>query len=207
MNSTDVVTITLPAVCYRGLVPLPYNDIKIETSKADILAIKEVLNSKDKLMILLAKKDFLNSSMAPDDINDIAVIGKIELVNQTGGVQTIIVHTIVRCEIVSFVKTSPYFEVTAVTKPSESSDSTKELACVRLLVEELDQRSQAIFKGKPNVIAKVSEGLTPDRLTDLFAYNLPLDYTTKLRYLNTIDTTERMISILQSFHDVNLVRY
>lgn len=206
MNSTDVVTITLPAICYRGLVPLPYNDIKLEVSKADQLAIKEVLNSKDKLIMVLAKKDFLSPSMKPDDINDIAVIGKVTYVNQVGGMQQVTISTIVRCEIISFVKTTPYFEVTAVTKPSESSDSTKELACVRLLVQELDQRSQALFKGKPDVIAKVSEGLTPERLTDLFAFNLPLDYTSKLRYLNTIDTTERMISLLQDLRHEKIVR-
>ena len=206
MNSVDIINITLPAISFRGLVPLPYNDIKVEVSKVDQMVIKEVMNSKDKLLVIMAKKDFLSSSTKPDDMNDIAVIGKIALVNHINGIQTIVIKTIVRCEIISFVSTTPYLEVAVVTKPSESTDSTKELACVRLLVQELDQKTQAIFKGRPDVIAKVSEGVTPEILTDVFAFNLPLDYNSKLKYLNTIDTTERMISILKDLRHEKAVK-
>lgn len=206
MNSVDIINITLPAISFRGLVPLPYNDIKVEVSKVDQMVIKEVMNSKDKLLVIMAKKDFLSSSTKPDDMNDIAVIGKITLVNHINGIQTIVIKTIVRCEIISFVSTTPYLEVAVVTKPSESTDSTKELACVRLLVQELDQKTQAIFKGRPDVIAKVSEGVTPEILTDVFAFNLPLDYNSKLKYLNTIDTTERMISILKDLRHEKAVK-
>ena len=83
-----------------------------------------------------------------------------------------------------------------VTRPSFSTEQAKELACVRLLVQELDQSSRGLFKQNPEVIKKVSDGITPEILTDLFAHNLNLDYNKRLQYLNTIDTTERMILLL-----------
>lgn len=207
MNNIDVITITLPAICYRGLVPLPHNDIKLEALKGDNqLAIREALNSSDKLIVLLAKKDFMGTTANPEDINTIGVVGKVSLVSENNGLPRVVIKTIVRCEIVEYVSTSPSLKVIVTTKPSESTDSTKELACVRLLIKELDTKSQSLFKGRPDIISKVSEGVTPEILTDLFAFNLPLDYNSELKYLNTIDTTERMIFILQDIRHEKIVK-
>ena len=52
MNSSDIIQITLPALCYRGLVPLPHNELKIEMAKNDSArTIKEVMQSPDKLIV------------------------------------------------------------------------------------------------------------------------------------------------------------
>lgn len=207
MNNVDIINIILPAICYRGLVPLPHNDIKIEMPKGENhLTIKEVMESKDKLVVLLVKKDFIKSGNNKEDYNNIAVVGKIVAITDVGNIQRVVIRTIVRCEVLEFISLAPTLKVNVVTKPSESTSSTKELACVRLLVQELDQKSQSLFKGKPEVIAKVSEGVTPEILTDIFAFNLPIDYNSKLRYLNTIDTTERMVHLLQDIRQEKIVR-
>lgn len=207
MNNTDIVNITLPAIHSRGLVPLPSNEIRIEALKAEThLLVKEVMESPDKLIVLLTKAQFLSSSMKPTDFNNIAVVGKITSVSEVGTIQRILIKTIVRCEILEFESLTPFVKVKVETRPSFSSSQTKELACVRLLVQELDQKTQLLFKGKPDVLSKVTEGVTPDILTDVFAYNLQLDYNSKLKYLNTIDTTDRMIYLLQDIRHEKVIR-
>lgn len=207
MNSIDVQNMILPALCYRGLVPLPFNEIKIEMPKMESqLAIKEVMETNDKLIVLLAKKEFLNAGNSSEHYNSIGVVGKITAITEVGTMQRIVIKTIVRCQVQEFLSITPLIRVNIVTKPSTSSDQTKELACVRLLIQELDQKAQSLFKGKPEVIAKVSEGVTPELLTDVFAFNLPLDYNSKLRYLNTIDVTERMIFLLKDIRQEKVVK-
>ena len=198
MNSTDIVNMTLPALSYRGLVALPNNELRLEMAKIDThLTVKEVMETQDKLVCILIKKEFLNLGKDPESFNSIAVIGKITAVTEHLNMQRLVIKTIVRCEVLEFVSTSPIMRVSVITKPSTSTSQTKELACVRLLVQELDQKAQNLFKGKPELISKISEGVTPELLTDIFAFNLPLDYNTKLKYLNTIDVTDRMVYLLQ----------
>ena len=207
MNSIDVINITLPALTYRGLVPFPHNEIKIEMPRLEShLTVKEVMESNDKLVCLLVRKEFLNPSKDLELFNNIAIVGKITAVSDLASIQRIVVKTIVRCEILEYVTTGPIMRVSVVTKPSTSSSQTKELACIRLLVQELDQKAQGLFKGKPELISKVSEGVTPEILTDIFAFNLPLDYKTKLNYLNTVDVTDRMVMLLQDIRREKVVQ-
>ena len=207
MNSTDIVNMTLPALSYRGLVALPNNELRLEMAKIDThLTVKEVMETQDKLVCILIKKEFLNLGKDPESFNSIAVIGKITAVTEHLNMQRLVIKTIVRCEVLEFVSTSPIMRVSVITKPSTSTSQTKELACVRLLVQELDQKAQNLFKGKPELISKISEGVTPELLTDIFAFNLPLDYNTKLKYLNTIDVTDRMVYLLQDIRREKVVK-
>lgn len=206
MNSKDQIQITLPALCFRGLVPLPHNEMKIEIPKTDsALTIKEVMQSSDKLIVLLTKKDFLNNDNDTSSFNTIAVVGKIMTLNDSGPMRRLVINTIVRCEINAFIDTEPVMHVNVITKPSISTSTTRELACVRLLVQELDAKTKSLFKGNAEIISKVAEGVTPEVLTDIFAYNLNLDYNNKMKYLNTIDTTERMVFLLQDIRNEKVV--
>ncbi len=207
MNLSDIETRTLPAIYCRGLVPLPNNEVKIEIGKdANQLAIREVMESNDKLVVVLVAKQFMSIPKNDEDFNNIAVIAKLVASSENNNILKIVLRTIVRCEIIQFIDHTPFNRVMVVNKPNQSSDITKELACVRLLVQELDQQTQEIFKGKSDIISKVAEGVTPEILTDLFAFTLPLDYSKKLQYLNTLDSTERMILILQDLRHEKVVR-
>ena len=206
MNSTEQTQMTLPALCFRGLVPLPNNDIKVELARSDSArTLKEIMESQDKLFVMLAKKDFLTNKDNANHFNKIGVVAKISALTEVGGLKRLAIRTIVRCEIDSYEELDPIIKVNVTTKPSTSSSQTRELACIRLLIPELDQKTKALFKGNPEVISKVSDGITPEVLTDLFAYNLNLDYNKKLAYLNTIDTTERMIQLLQDVRNEKVV--
>lgn len=197
MNSTDVIQMTLPALCFKGMVVLPNNEIRVELGRSDSArTIKEIMDTEDKLLVVLSKKQFLSSNDNKTEFNNIGVVGKIIAYTETSTTRRIAIKTIVRCNVDSFIETDPVIRVNITTKPSFSTSHTKELACVRLLVQELDQNARGLFKQNPEIIKKVSDGITPEILTDLFAHNLNLDYNKRLQYLNTIDTTERMILLL-----------
>ena len=197
MNSTEVIQMTLPALCFKGMVVLPNNEIKVELGRTDSArTIKEIMDSEDKLLVVLSKERFVSSNEDKTNFNKIATVGKVVAHTENGTTRRLVIKTIVRCEIDTILSYEPVITVSFTTKPSTSSSQTKELACVRLLVQELDNNARNLFKHNPEVIKKVTEGITPEILTDLFAHNLNLDFNKKLLYLNTIDTTERMILLL-----------
>ena len=197
MNSTEVIQMTLPALCFKGMVVLPNNEIKVELGRTDSArTIKEIMDSEDKLLVVLTHQHFVSNNENKHSYNKIATVGKIVAHTEIGATRRLVIKTIVRCEIDTIISYDPVITVSFTTKPSTSSSQTKELACVRLLVQELDNNARNLFKHNPEVIKKVTEGITPEILTDLFAHNLNLDFNKKLLYLNTIDTTERMILLL-----------
>lgn len=189
----------IPAIFCRGLVALPNNDIPIIIDNdSNKVAIDAVVKTREKKVVILVSKSFMKVPSDESDFNKIAVLGNVVIDSQpTNGPRRVVVRTTARCEVLAFTTRTPYNQVIVVEKPSESSDINKEVACVRMIIQELDQGTQNLFKGRKDIIARVSEGITPEVLTDIFAFNLQLDYDTKLRYLNTINVTDRMIYILQ----------
>jgi len=169
MNSTDVSQMILPALCFKGLVPLPHNELKVELGRSDSAkTIKEIMDSEDKLLVVLSKKQFISTLENENQFNEIGVVGKVIAYTEVGNIRRIVIKTIVRCEINSYTDLDPVIRVNVTTKPSFSTAQAKELACIRLLVQELDQNTRGLFKQNPDVIKKVSEGITPEVLTDLF---------------------------------------
>ena len=167
MNSTEVIQMTLPALCFKGMVVLPNNEIKVELGRADSArTIKEIMDSEDKLLVVLSKERFVNHNEDKTNFNKIATVGKIVAHTENGTTRRLVIKTIVRCEIDTILSYEPVITVSFTTKPSTSSSQTKELACVRLLVQELDNNARNLFKHNPEVIKKVTEGITPEILTD-----------------------------------------
>ena len=198
MNSTDVIQMTLPALCFKGMVVLPNNEIRVELTRSDSArTIKEIMDTEDKLLVVLSKKHFISAPDIKTDFNDIAVIGKIIAHTETAGTRRLAIKTIVRCEVNSYMEYDPVIRVNVTTKPSYSTSQTKELACVRLLVQELDQNSKNLFKQNPDVIKKVSDGITPEILTDLFAHNLNLDFNKNCNICG-LPSSATLIALLDS---------
>ena len=68
INDTTVLTITLPAIAVRGLIPLPNNEMKLDVGRNDSkLAIKEALE-QDKLIVLLVQKNLTAEKVKPSDL-------------------------------------------------------------------------------------------------------------------------------------------
>ena len=198
INETDVLTITLPAMAVRGIIPLPNNEMKLDVGRDDsILAIKEAINTADKEMVLFVQKKFNQDNVNPEDLNKMGLIVRILSNTKQANIVKLEVKGIIRCEVVEFVSVVPFMKATVITKPFESTDINSEIACVRMLVNELEGIGPRLFKNNPALIKQVSSGVTADKLCDLIAYNLPLEFNLKLRYLNNPSVSERLEYVLE----------
>lgn len=197
INDTTVLTITLPAIAVRGLIPLPNNEMKLDVGRNDSkLAIKEALE-QDKLIVLLVQKNLTAEKVKPSDLENMGVVARVVSNTELGAIQKVKVEGIIRCEVIEYNTVVPFMRTTVLTKPYESNDISAEVACVRMLVGELEHGGAKIFKGNPELIKKISTGVTADKLCDLIAFNLPLEYNLKLRYLKTPSVSERLTFVLE----------
>ncbi|MBO7535960.1 MAG: LON peptidase substrate-binding domain-containing protein, partial [Bacilli bacterium] len=178
INNESVVQMRLPAILINGVVPLPNNEIKINIeSEKSQLAIKEAMEATRHIVLLCAKTMDVKST---SDLYQYGAIAKVVYNMDGGGSSKLKVNVITRCEILFYAQTDPYYQVDFVTKPAVSEDVNAELACVRLLINEIEANGKALLSGNNELITKISAGITADKLADLLAFSLPLSINRKL---------------------------
>ena len=176
----------------RGKVPLPNNEIRLDVArKESILALKAAAESK-KFIALFVQIDHSQEVPNIKNLHKTGIIAKIIYDMDSQNVHKVKMLGIVRCQIVDITETDPYWTANLITVPAINDDLDKELAYVRLLIEELQADAAKIFDGNSELANIVAKGVTADKLTDVLAYNLPFDINTKLKYLNTPHVGERL---------------
>lgn len=205
-SNQTVVPSILPAMAIRGRVPLPNNEIRLEVGrKESILAIKEAVN-QSKYIALFVQKDHNEDNPGINDVNRNGLIAKVIYNMEGQNVHKVKLLGIVRCKLLEFTETEPYWSASVVTVPIENDDMDKELAYVRLLIEELQTESKALFEGNAELTGVISQGVTADKLTDVLAYNLPLDLNTKMKYLSTPNVGLRLRYMLEDLKREKYIR-
>ncbi len=198
INDIEITTATLPAIALKGIIPLPNNEIRIDVVRLDSkLSIKEALRSEDKYIVLLVQKNFTTEKINPQDLNPVGVVAQIMQSDEVNGILKLVVRGIIRCDVTDYINVLPFMRVNVTTKPYVSTDVAAEVACVRMLIKELEESGPRLFKKNPNLIKQVSNGVTADKLCDLIAFNLTMEFNLKIRYLNNPLVSERLTYVLE----------
>ena len=196
-SNQSVIQEVLPAITVKNLVPLPNNEVRLDVGKIENQkAIKAALD-KNKYLVLLVQKQLKTDTPNPSDLNEVGIVARIIYNMDATPIHKLKVQAITRCKVLDYVQIEPFINVSFVTMPSENENINEEVASVRLLIEELDANGQRLFINNPDLINKITSGVTADILTDLLAFNLPLEFHAKLRYLNTPSVSERLKLMLQ----------
>ncbi len=205
-SNHTVVSAVLPAMAIRGSVPLPNNEIRLEVGRKESIAALKAAAASKKYIVLFVQNDQNVDKPGINDINHTGVVAKIiyNMVGQT--FHKVKLLGIVRCKLLEFVDTEPFWNASIVTVPIVNDDMDKELAYVRLLIEELQSDSYKIFEGFPELANVISKGVTADTLTDVLAYNLPLDVHSKLKYLTTPNVGQRLRYMLEDLKREKYIR-
>ena len=205
-SNQTVVSATLPAMAIRGRVPLPNNEIRIDVGrKESILALKQAVDG-NKYIALFVQHDHNIDNPGIENVSKNGIIAKIIYSMEGQNVQKVKLLGIVRCKLVEFVKTEPFWNASIITLPIENDDLDKELAYVRLLIEELQSGSKALFEGNTELANIISQGVTADKLTDVLAYNLPLDLNSKMKYLVNPNVGKRLRFMLEDLKREKYIR-
>jgi len=205
-SNQTMINAMLPVLIVRGKIPLPNNEIRLDLGRKEaILALKAAAESK-KYVVLFVQIDHNVEVPAIDNIHKTGVVAKIIYDMESQGLHKVKLLGIVRCNLLDITETDPYWTANVVTVPMVNDDLDKELAYVRLLIEELQTDAVRIFDGNSELANIVAQGVTADKLTDVLAYSLPFDLNTKLKYLNTPNVGDRLRFMLEDIKREKYIR-
>lgn len=197
-NRVEKIDAQLPGIVVKDFAPLPNNEVRVDFSNdLDLKVLKTAEQYKNYLVLLVPEKN--KTPLTENDFYRRAVVAKIVLnMTSPNGTRRVKFETIVRCDIKGFVSSNPSFLVDFVTCPSTSSDHVKEVATYSLI------KKFIIQNGLDGTIMKDSSLLNPDlsydEFSDIIAFNLNLDYATKLKYLFELDVTVRLNYVLEDLY-------
>ncbi|MFU8793297.1 MAG: endopeptidase La [Acholeplasmataceae bacterium] len=193
---------SLPAVVVRGIMPIPNNDFRVEVGrKISLKSIEASEKDFGQYIIILIQKNPMIENPTVADIESHGVLAKIsmkiKLPNDSFKVKF---NVISRIKIKEYFLTDPYFVVEYDEVETTSSGNEEEVTLVKMVVNELTQHAQTLLQPSNNVMEKISQGLTTEKLVDLVVQNLKISEQTKYRYLIEPDLNVRLRYLLE---DVN----
>lgn len=196
---SDVQTVTtaaLPAIVCRNLIPLPNNEFKIDTVNSKFIQAINASVETNKYIAIIVPKAPTSEEMLIKNINHVGLVAKV-LTTVEGNSYSVKLLGIVRCKIVDFSQTEPYLKTVVMSMPTTSEDTTAELGYVKMLVKEIEENGSKIFPNIRDFLTMAQKGVSPDKLTDVLAFNMKIEYNEKLKYLNTPSITQRLKYIVE----------
>ena len=166
-NNHDVERAILPAFPIRGIVPLPNNEIKVDIGRVKSLNALKKAADNDKMIAILVQTDTKTEEPTFDDVEKIGVIGRIIYDMEQKDIHSVKISVITRCKIKGIVEVDGTWMADIVSMPAYSSDPDKEIAGVKLIIDELKDNSQKLFAPNSNIVKFISKGVTGDQLVDM----------------------------------------
>lgn len=193
----EVQELTLPALAIRGIVVLPNNEMRIEVGRDQSVKALEDAERFDNHIVLINQEDPLIDNPKREDLLKTGIVCKVLMkIKQPNGNYKIKVRALIRAEIVDYAQEDPFFFTEIKTLPSFSSDQSKEIALIRMLINSVIENGELLFANPKEVIASIQGNTTADRITDIVAFTLRISENDKMKYISIIDVNERLEKLL-----------
>lgn len=192
MFSNDTIdTYSIPIIVVKNIIPLPNNEIKLDILNPLFLESIQAASQTNKYIGLFLPKNPLLDNYSINNIQPVGVVCELNYFIK-GGSSKARMLGIVRARINSLEQENPYLVANVTSMPKYSEDTAAELTYVKILVSEIEKNGTRILGSNRDVITLISQGVTPDKLTDILAFNMKLDMATKLKYLQNPSITMRL---------------
>ena len=190
----------LPVVILRNLVLLPHGEIKLEISnEPDKIIINKSIREHNSYVLLISPFCLSDEELAIDDLPKMGIVGKItnnfELPNNH---IRITISGINRTNIFKYIKASD-IDLSAIIGPTKMvvEDENELQASLRILKSQFASYISIMPNISNNIIIKVNEENSLDRLTDIICNMLPLNYQDKNKFIFEISPINRTKLLLE----------
>ena len=191
-----VTTAAIPAIVVRNMIPLPNNEIKIDTVNSKFIQAINASVETNKYIAILVPKVPTSEEMLLKNINPVGIVAKV-ISTVEGSNFSVKILGVIRCKVIEFSQVEPYLKAVVMSMPTTSEDTNAELGYVKMLVNEIEENGSKIFPNIRDFLAMAQKGVSPDKLTDVLAFNMKLEYNEKIKYLNTASITQRLKYIVE----------
>ena len=185
----------LPVMLLKGIVLLPYQDVKLYLSSSISSKVIDVaINKYDSNILVICPVNPYEEAPDIADLPNVGVVGKIKnKLELPNGSIRIIVSGIKRVKISQFIhRKEDYDLLTSEYQEVElpKFDEVEETALRRKILELLDNYIEISMSGN-SVLASTRNVNDLDRLTDLIVSFMPFSLSKKLLYMREINALHR----------------
>ncbi len=190
----------LPVIVLRNIILLPHGEIKLEISDdLDKYIINKSIDEHDKYILLIFTNTILDENIEIKKLPKVGIIGKIdnnfELPNNRIRIS---ITGINRAKIYDYILEEDK-KLNAIIGPFQivKHDKDKTQAVLRILKKQFSSYVYSIPDISNNIMIKLNEENSIDKLTDIISNILPLNFENKNKFIYENDASVRAEELIK----------
>lgn len=198
-----MIETNLPVLLLKELILLPFNEIRIEISKEED---KKVLNiseqNHENYILCVNVPDFVEEKPSIRHLPKIAILAKIKSkIELPNGLVRLVLIGIDRVEVLNYVEDNDNNLYSYVVSTKEYDfDEMEATALKRILLKDLNEYIEISPYISNNVLGRINGINNIGRLSDIIAFELPIDYHDKLKYIEMTNPMNRLKLTIEDLH-------
>ena len=198
-----MIETNLPVLLLKELILLPFNEIRIEISKREE---KKVLNiseqNHENYIVCVNVPDFVEEKPSIRHLPKIAILAKIKSkIELPNGLVRLVLIGIDRVEVLNYVEDNDNNLYSYVVSTKEYDfDEMEATALKRILLKDLNEYIEISPYISNNVLGRINGINNIGRLSDIIAFELPIDYHDKLKYIEMTNPMNRLKLTIEDLH-------
>lgn len=187
----------VPVVCTRGIVVFPGQDVMIEVGRQkSINAVNEAAASYDSKVWIVCQNDIMVDNPTEANLYKVGTLSTIKIVRRKEGFMRVTFSGVQRAALKNLDDTSAIMMADVEPMEDVLGDPVEEEALVKQIISSFEKLSNLSASFPPEVVARLTKGVSAEMLTDQFAQYFPMSVPAKQKILETADVNERMILII-----------
>lgn len=193
---------SLPVILLRGIVVLPYAELKIDLmDELDTKIIEIASNNHDGYVLLVSPEKFLEERIEINKLPNLGVVGKItKKTTLPNGCIRVTIEGKKRAKIDEYIQYNGYKDIFAgvVSSPVRYAiDSSDEQALLRKLKVELERYIDTVPYASNSILSQINDIQSVSKLADVVANYMPTTFERKYEFLITVNPHTRVMMNLE----------
>ena len=197
----------LPAIVVRGTVPIPNNDFRIEVGrKVSLKAVEEAEKNFGSYAIVLIQKNPLIEEPTVDDIEAYGALVKIQMkIKLPNDAYKVKLSVLSRIKVKEYFLTDPYFVVEYQEHDTVAGNVDEEVTLIKMIMQEIANHAQTILVPNNQVMEKVQQGLSTEKISDMIIFNLKTPDQQKYKYLEENHLNNRLRMLIEDISKQKMI--
>lgn len=195
-----MVETNLPIILLKNKILFPYSEVRVEfTRSKDKLVLENSLKYNDNHVLLVNLVDPLEENPNVRDLPNLGVVGKIKSkIELSNGVVRVVLAGLERVEVLNYLENDyGYLESFVVPIRDYDYDDLEANALKRILIKDLNQYIDISSLMSNSVLGRIVGVDNISKFADIVCSELPIDYSSKLKYLMEANPIQRIKMIIE----------
>jgi len=204
-----MIKTSLPVLLIRNMVLFPWSEIRIEFDKDNDKKVLSLVESYyENNVVIVNPNDLLEIDPDVSELPKIGILAQIKMkIDMPNGKTRVILSGINRVEVHAYTKEDKIYEAMVSTVVDDELDSKEELAYSRALIKHIEIYVKEVPYVSNTVLDKMIGITSINRLTDIVALYLPINFERKLEYISCASSTLRVKMILDDINrDIEVMK-